>query len=313
MLNFSTYPYRIVLCYCVLKTMSKQPKVKTSKFFNSNLTTMISIAIVLFLVGIITTLSLVVWQTGNYVKENISFTVVINDSMPNSELQSLLNHVKNAPYTKSTKFISKDMALAELSNELGEDPQNLLGYNPLSASIEVKASATYANSDSIFRIQKELAQFKDIDEFIYQKNMMNDVNHNLQITSAFLAAIALIMLLISIALINNTIRLQIYSKRFTINTMRMVGATSWFIRKPFLLRAVLNGFLAALITCVILFVILFYVQNYYGFEIFTLVHPLNLAVTGAVIFTVGILISLLSSLFAVGKYLRLDTNDLYII
>lgn len=276
--------------------MSKQPKVKTSKFFNSNLTTMISIAIVLFLVGIITTLSLVVWQTGNYVKENISFTVVINDSMPNSELQSLLNHVKNAPYTKSTKFISKDMALAELSNELGEDPQNLLGYNPLSASIEVKASATYANSDSIFRIQKELAQFKDIDEFIYQKNMMNDVNHNLQITSAFLAAIALIMLLISIALINNTIRLQIYSKRFTINTMRMVGATSWFIRKPFLLRAVLNGFLAALITCVILFVILFYVQNYYGFEIFTLVHPLNLAVTGAVIFTVGILISLLSSL-----------------
>ncbi|MCR5297901.1 MAG: permease-like cell division protein FtsX [Paludibacteraceae bacterium] len=293
--------------------MSKQPKVKTSKFFNSNLTTMISIAIVLFLVGIITTLSLVVWQTGNYVKENISFTVVINDSMPNSELQSLLNHVKNAPYTKSTKFISKDMALAELSNELGEDPQNLLGYNPLSASIEVKASATYANSDSIFRIQKELAQFKDIDEFIYQKNMMNDVNHNLQITSAFLAAIALIMLLISIALINNTIRLQIYSKRFTINTMRMVGATSWFIRKPFLLRAVLNGFLAALITCVILFVILFYVQNYYGFEIFTLVHPLNLAVTGAVIFTVGILISLLSSLFAVGKYLRLDTNDLYII
>ncbi|MBQ4358015.1 MAG: permease-like cell division protein FtsX [Paludibacteraceae bacterium] len=293
--------------------MSKQPKVKTSKFFNSNLTTMISIAIVLFLVGIITTLSLVVWQTGNYVKENISFTVVINDSMPNSELQSLLNHVKNAPYTKSTKFISKDMALAELSNELGEEPQNLLGYNPLSASIEVKASATYANSDSIFRIQKELAQFKDIDEFIYQKNMMNDVNHNLQITSAFLAAIALIMLLISIALINNTIRLQIYSKRFTINTMRMVGATSWFIRKPFLLRAVLNGFLAALITCVILFVILFYVQNYYGFEIFTLVHPLNLAVTGAVIFTVGILISLLSSLFAVGKYLRLDTNDLYII
>ncbi|MBP5307082.1 MAG: permease-like cell division protein FtsX [Paludibacteraceae bacterium] len=293
--------------------MSKQPKAKTSKFFNSNLTTMISIAIVLFLVGIITTLSLVVWQTGNYVKENISFTVVLNDSMPNSELQSILHHLKKAPYTKSTQFVTKDMALSELSNELGEDPQNLLGYNPLSASVEVKASATYANSDSIFKIQKDLAQFKGIDEFIYQEDMMNDVNHNLQLASAFLAAVALVMLLISIALINNTIRLQIYSKRFTINTMRMVGATSWFIRKPFLLRAILNGFLAALITCIVLIAILFYLQNYYGFEMFSLVHPLNLAITAAVIFIVGILISLVSSLFAVGKYLRLDTNDLYII
>jgi cell division transport system permease protein len=293
--------------------MAKQPKVRTSKFFNSNFTTTISIAMVLFLVGIITTLTLVAKQTSDYVKSNISFTVVLEDSIANPDLQVLQTRLKTAPYVKSTKFISKERAMSELSDELGEMPEDVIGYNPLLASIEVNASAEYANASSMDNIKKELSAYDGVHEVIYQENMMEDVNKNINLISLFLAGVALLMLIVSIGLINNTIRLQLYSKRFTINTMRLVGATAWFIRKPFLGRSLLNGLIAALLSSALLEGLLYYLQYYYGFPLFNLVAPMNIAITVGVIFILGIVISLFSSMFAVGKYLRIKTSDLYYI
>ena len=280
--------------------MAKQPKVRTSKFFNSNLTTTLSIAMVLFLVGIITTLTLVAKQTSDYIKSNISFTIVLEVSIANPDLQVLQNRLKTAPYVKSTKFISKERAMSELSDELGEMPEDVIGYNPLLASIEVNASAEYANAGSMDNIKKELSAY-------------DGVHKHINLISLFLAGVSLLMLIVSIGLINNTIRLQLYSKRFTINTMRLVGATAWFIRKPFLARSLLNGLVAALLSSALLEGLLYYLQYYYGFPLFNLVAPLNVAITVGVIFVLGIIISLFSSMFAVGKYLRIKTNDLYYI
>lgn len=293
--------------------MSKNPRVKTSNFFNSNLTTIISISMVLFLVGLITTLALTTKQASDFVKENIQFTIVLEDSITNPDLQMLETRLKTAPYVKSTKLISKERALQELSNELGEMPEDILGYNPLKASIEVNASADYANAKSMENIRKELSQYDGVSEVIYQKETMEDVNSNIQVVQIVLAAVAILMLVISIGLINLTIRLHLYSKRFIINTMKLVGATSWFIRRPFVVKGLIDGLVAAIISSAVLESGLYYVQQYYGFALFDLVSEQNVILTVGVMVIFGMSISMISSMMAVGRYLHLKTNDLYYI
>ncbi len=292
--------------------MSKQPKVRTKKFFNSNLTTTISISLVLFLVGLITVLSLLANQMTSYVKENISFTIVLDDKINGEEISNIQDLLSTAPYVRSTEFISREEAIKELAAELGEDPEDFLGYNPLSASVEVKVRADYANSKSMILIENEIRNYSGVKEIIYQKNVIDMVNSNIQKVSIFLFAVAVLMLFISIGLINNTIRLQIYSKRFTINTMKLVGATSWFIRKPFVGRFLWNGIVASVLAALALGGLIYYVQNYH-LTMLNLWNEEILMVTGIAIFILGILISVFSSLSAVGRYLRYKTNDLYYI
>ncbi len=282
-----------------------------TKFFNSNFTTTISIAMVLFLVGVIVTLSLVARQATRFVKENITVTIVLEDTITSPDLLSLQKRLKTAPYVKSWSFISKDSALSELSEELGENPQDLLGYNPLLSSIEVNASADYATPQQMASIKRELEDYDGVHEVIYQKQMMEDVNRNLQTITIMLAGVALLMLIVSIGLINNTIRLQLYSRRFTISTMRLVGATPWFIRRPFIGRGLLNGIIAAFLSIVLLEGLLYWLQSYYGFPLFDLVAPFNVGVTSGVMLLLGILIPLVATVFAVGKYVRIKTDDLY--
>lgn len=292
--------------------MKDNQKVKTTKFFNSNLTTTISISLVLFLVGLITVLSLLANELSSFVKENISFTIVLNDSIPAQNIQNLEKALKAAPYTKSIEYISKERAIKELASELGENPQNFLGYNPLLASIEVKTQAKYANAESMNKIEKEIKEFPYVKEFIYQKNMITLVNDNIQTVSVFLFIITIIFLFIAIGLINNTIRLQIYSKRFTINTMKLVGATPWFIRKPFLTKSIINGVIASVLSSILLGGLIYYLQTY-QLTMFSLWTPPMILITFGAMLSMGIIISFLSSLFAVGKYLRFKTNDLYYI
>lgn len=285
--------------------------VTRSKFFNSNLTTTISIAMVLFLVGLIITLSLVAHQATRYVKENIMITVVLSDSITSPDLASLNRRVDTAPYVKSHNFISKDSALSELSAELGENPEQLLGYNPLLSSIEINASADYATPEQMLSIKRELEDFEGVKEVVYHRQMMEDVNRNLQSITLMLMVVALLMLIVSIGLINNTIRLQLYSRRFTISTMRLVGATPWFIRRPFIGRSLLNGVIAAVLAIAVLEGSLYYVQHYYGFPLFDLVAPFNVCVTSGAMFILGLLIPLIATVVAVGRYVRIKTDDLY--
>lgn len=292
--------------------MSKTQKVRTTKFFNSNLTTTISISLVLFLVGLITILSLLANQMSTYVKENISFTIVLNNQISGPEVRNIQDLLRSAKYVKSTKFISKEKAVQELAAELGEDPQDFLGYNPLLASVEVKTQAEYANTESLIRIENEIRGYSGVKEIIYQKNVIDLVNNNIQKVAIFLFGVAILMLFISIGLINNTIRLQIYSKRFTINTMKLVGATSWFIRKPFMGTSIRNGIMASLLACAALGGLIYYVQ-YNQLTMLNLWDEEILIITGSAILILGVSISFFSSLFAVGKYLRFKTNDLYYI
>ncbi len=292
--------------------MSKQPRVRTKKFFNSNLTTTISIALVLFLVGLITVLSLLANQMTSYVKENISFTIVLDDKITGEEVRNIQDMLMTAPYVRSTEFISREKAIKELAAELGEDPEDFLGYNPLSASVEVKVKADYANTKSMILIENEIRNYSGVKEIIYQKNVIEMVNTNIKKVSIFLLAVAVLMLFISIGLINNTIRLQIYSKRFTINTMKLVGATSWFIRKPFVGKFLWNGIVASILAAASLGGLIYYVQNYH-LTMLNLWNEEILMITGIAILILGVLISVFSSLSAVGRYLRYKTNDLYYI
>lgn len=292
--------------------MTENKKPKTTSFFNSNLTTTLSISLVLFLVGLITLLTLLGNQMSTFVKENISFSIVLQENISTSEIVNIEDLLKQAPYKKSYKYISKEKALRDLAIELGEDPQEFLGYNPLTASIEVFTTADYANADSMSKIEQELRAFSGVKEIIYQKNMIDLVNKNLKNISLLLLGVAGILLFISIGLINNTIRLQIYSKRFIINTMKLVGATAWFIRKPFLGKSLINGITASILASICLGGLVYYVQ-FYHFPILEMLDINAISIIAGTIIFLGVIISLLSSMAAVGKYLRFKTNDLYYI
>lgn len=193
---------------------------------------------------------------------------------------------------------------------LGDNPEEFLGFNPLLASMEVKLNAEYANEDSVAKIEKKLERFKNIQKVVYQKDMIMMVNENIKKISFVLLAIAAVLMLISFALINNTVRLSIYSNRFLINTMKLVGATHWFIRRPYIGRSVINGIVAALIALLMLTGLVYYFQYEFGLQTQMIQTNTALIVIGVVI-SLGILLTAISSYFAVGRYLRMRTDDMY--
>lgn len=280
------------------------------KLRSSYVTTTISIALVLFLLGIIGLLSLNAQRLSNYVKENIGFTVMVKDNAREAEVKRLEKMLATSPFVKQTVYVDKERAAKELQEELGEDFVEFLGYNPLFSSIEVKLYAEYAHPDSIAGVENIIMEFPQVKEVLYQKNLIHLVHKNVNKISLVLLAFAVMLLLIAVALINNTIRLSVYSKRFLIRTMQLVGATKTFIRQPFLVTSILHGFIGAVLAIVLLSGLI-YATNHelagvIGFQNLDLI----LVLFGIVI-VCGVLITLLSTFFAVNKYLNLSTDDLY--
>lgn len=294
--------------------MSKKNKVKKQKqsFWNMHLTSTVSISLVLFLIGLTCMLLLAAHEMGTHVKENIKLSIILNDEIEDDYVKRIERYLIASPYTKSVEYISKEDALNELIETLGEDPQAFLGYNPLLASLEVNLNAQYANSDSVNVIETKLKTFEHINQVVYQRDMVNLVNNNIKKLSIILLGISAILLFISIALINNTIRLAIYSNRFIINTMKLVGATSWFIRKPYVRKSMRNGFIASLLAIAYLALILRYAQQEIGLEGMTVSIQTAASVCGIIILT-GILITGASSYLSVGRYVRMSTNDMYFV
>lgn len=280
------------------------------KLRSSYITTTISIALVLFLLGIIGLLSLNARRLSHYVKENIGFTVLVKDNAREAEVKRLEKMLATAPFVKQTEYVDKDRAAKELQEELGEDFVDFLGYNPLLSSIEVKLFAAYAHPDSIANVEHIIMEFPQVKEVLYQKNLIHLVHKNVNRISLVLLLFAIMLLLIAVALINNTIRLSVYSKRFLIRTMQLVGATKRFIRQPFLAISILHGFIGAVLA-IILLSGLIYLTNHelagvIGFQNMELI----LILFGIVIIC-GVMITLLSTFFAVNKYLNLSTDELY--
>ena len=289
------------------KTYQKTAK---RKLRSSYFTTIISIALVLFVLGIIGLLLLNANRLSIYVKENLGFTILLKDNAREAEVKRLEKLLKTSDFIKSTEYIDKERAAKELEQELGEDFVDFLGYNPLLSSIDVKLYADYTSPDSIAKIEKILLDFPQVKEVYYQKNLVHLVHKNVNRISIVLSVFAILLLIIAIALINNAIRLSVYSKRFLIRTMQLVGATKGFIRTPFLIRSIIHGFIGAVIAIILLTGLIYVtskeLSQVVGFQNLDLI----LILFGIVIL-LGILIAFISTYFSVNKYLRLSTNELY--
>jgi cell division transport system permease protein len=277
---------------------------------SSYLTTTISIALVLFLIGIIGLLLLNANRLSVYVKENMGFTVLLKENAREAEVKKLQKQLAASSFVKSVTYISKDKAAEMLKEELGEDFVENLGYNPLLVSLDVKLYAQYANPESISRIQSEFLNIPEVKELFYQKDLLSLINKNVRKISLVLSIFSLLLLLISVALINNTIRLSIYSKRFLIRTMQLVGATHSHIRKPFLLQSIFYGFIGAVIAIFLLSGLIYFssreFSSFIGFQFYDLIGILFVLVI-----CIGIIMSFISTFFAVNKYLHIKTDKLY--
>lgn len=271
------------------------------------LTTTLSVALVLFLVGLESVLMLSARSLVERVKQNVTVTAVLTQSADTAVLNPLLTQ---KDYCHHFTYISAEQALKEHIRSLGEDPSKFLGYNPLSASYELHLKAAYAVPDSLPAIERDLMAVRGIAKVIYQKDLLSVVNKNIHEISILLFAVALILLLIAVALIINTIRLHIYSKRFLINTMTLVGATSWMIKAPIVRKNIGIGLVAAILALAALAGAIYYVQLRLGILLFPLT-PTNVALLSATVVLSGVLITFFASLFATGHYIRMKTDTMY--
>lgn len=292
--------------------MAEKNKVEAVSFFNSRLTSIISISLVLFLLGLIFLMGLLGNKLSVYVKENISFSIILKDNQKEADIKKMQKTLDTMPFIKSTEYISKEQAAKELEEELGENPETFLGFNPLQASIEVKLHSEYANPDSLQLIEKKIKNYTTVSDLLYRKDMMQMVNDNMKRVSIILLGLAVILMAISFVLISNTIRLLIYSKRFLIHTMKLVGATPGFIRKPFVWYNVVSGIFASILAILLLTGALYYLQNELSGFI-QLLDIKTLICLYAGVLVMGIILSILATVVAVNKYLRMRVDKLYYI
>lgn len=272
----------------------------------------VSMSMVLFLIGLVSLLYFVARDLSVFVKENINLSIVLDDGVNKAYSQRIENYLEDSPFAKSVEYVSKEDALKDHIESLGENPEDFLGYNPLKASLEVKLNAKYANNDSVKMIEAKLKTFEHINQVVYQKDMVDLVNDNVSKIGFILLSIALVLLMVSVALINNTVRLGIYSNRFLINTMKLVGATSGFIRKPYLKSAFWGGLIASMISLILMAVLVYYGMLQFGMDIL-MIQPLTLITVSLIVIVSGIILTVVSTYFAVGRYLKMKTNDMYYI
>lgn len=289
---------------------SKSRNNAVSYFDMQFITSSISTTLVLLLLGLVVFFVLAANNLSVYVRENINFSVLISDDMKETDILKLQKRLNNEPFVKETEYISKKQALKEQTEAMGTDPQEFLGYNPFTASIEIKLHSDYANSDSIAKIEKLIKRNTNIQDVLYQKDLIDAVNENIRNISLVLLALAVMLTFISFALINNTIRLAIYSKRFLIHTMKLVGASWGFIRRPCLKRNIWSGVLAAFIADTILMGAAYWLVSYEPELIRVITPEVMLLVSGAVL-VFGVVITFLCAYLSINKYLRMKASTLY--
>lgn len=280
-------------------------------FFNTQfITTLISTALVLILLGTIVFFVGTAHNLSSYVRENINIEVLMKDGLTSGEINNMEKLLKAKPYVKEVGYISKEEAAEEQIQAMGTDPSEFLGYNPFTASFEVKVKADYANNDSLKCIERELKGTKMVMDVIYQKELMDSVNRNIGKISMILLIIAALFTYISFALISNTVRLTIFTKRFSINTMKLVGASWGFIRKPFMHKAFVLGICATIAADTVLVVGIEWLMKFEPSLAYVVDWKMYVIVCGAVL-VFGLLITFLCTYFSLGKYLRMSSNDLY--
>lgn len=273
-------------------------------------TTTISVSLVLFLIGLECVVIMSARELVKSLRENITLTIVLEEDATEDEVSLFQTMMEKAPYAHKSAYISREQALEEHVENLGEDPSKFLGHNPLTDAFEINLNAVYSQTDSIAVIADQLSTLPYVNQVIYQSDIVDKLDRNLTEVSLILLVIALILLVIALVLIGNTIQLQIYSKRFLINTMRLVGATPWVIKWPFIRKNMFMGLEAAVVACAILALAYYYCVNRLGLVLFPLTTT-NISFVVAVVLLSGLAITFFASLAATNRYIRMKTNKLY--
>ena len=276
----------------------------------SSISTVVSIAMVLFLLGLFGSILLMANKVSRHVKENITITVFLKENVEKDDASTLLDTISARKEVKEYDFVSKEQAAAQLQEDLGEDFVDFIGYNPLQSSIDIRLNADYVEDEQIRKLIVRLDSESQVEEVSYQQSLVEKINKNLRLVGILVLIVCGILLLISLALINNTIRLALYAKRLLIRSMQLVGATRSFIRGPFVWKGTLHGIYGALIACIMLGILVFLAQRQMP-QIFTLENPEQWVMLAGAIFTIGIVISMISTYFAVNKFLGQDPDELF--
>ncbi len=290
--------------------MGKKKKTAGSRHGLQVVTLCISITMVLVLLGLVVFTILTARNLSAYVKENLTVTVELGDNMTQQERGAAYNRLKVRPYVRQITYISKERALKENSEEMGSNPQDFIDFNPFPAIFEIQLTEPYANTDSVVQVKKDILYIPKIAEVRYAEDLIDMVNSNLSRISVTLLVLAILLIFVSFTLISNSVRLSVYSRRFLIHTMKLVGASWGFIRRPFLRRAVGVGIVAALLAILILGggIYALYTQEP---DLLTIIGWQELTITGVAVLLSGIVITSICAYLAVNRFLRMTAGELY--
>jgi cell division transport system permease protein len=289
---------------------NKEKGLSKTKLRSSYLTLVISVSLVLFLLGVLGLLLINAKELSDYFRESLSFSVMLDDDAKEADIRMLQKDLDAKPFVKSTEYISKSEAASKMKEELGEDFINFLGDNPLPPSIDVYLYAGFTSPDSVAKIEKYVLEYPFVKEVYYQESLLFLINENVKKITLFLLVISSFLFLIAFTIINNTIRLSIYSRRFLIRTMQLIGATRGFIRRPFIIQSAFHGLLAALLAMCLLMGLLYLIEKEF-FLLFTFKSTNLLLLLGVLLIITGVLINIISTFFSVNRYLSISEDQLY--
>ena len=290
--------------------MAKRRKIAHRRHGMQVLTLCISTTMVLVLLGLVVFSVLLARNLSEYVKENLTVTVMLRDNITDKDARKLCTTLRKRPYSRNIDYISKEQAQKEQSEAMGSDPSEFLAFNPFTATLEVRLKADYVNRDSLGRIGNELKKIPMVSDVAYQEDLMNKVNSNIQKINIILLVLAVLLSCVSFSLINNTVRLSIYSRRFSIHTMKLVGASWGFIRRPFVRNMMVVGLIAAMMACGALGGGVYWLATFEP-GVMNVITWIDLAVVGASVVFFGLVITALCSYFSVNRYLKMTAGELY--
>jgi len=276
----------------------------------SSVTAVISITMVLFLLGLFSVLVMNAKLLSDYVKENLQVQIFINEEADPKQINDIAKQLRANPYVKKLDYVSKEDAVTILTDDLGEDFVDFLGYNPLLASFNLTVEANYANSDSLEKVKQRLLVNPVVKEVYYQAGVLDLLNKNIKTIATIVAGFSLLLLLITITLINNSIRLSLYSQRFIIKSMQLVGATTWFIKRPYLLKSLLQGTISVVLAVVFLYLVIYFGDRQVP-DLAGLRDKLLSVYIGLGLLVLGLVISFVSTWVAINRYLNYKIDDLY--